>query len=363
MRGVWTDDNLYEAICRDWIAASAQKDQSLLRKLLLQYAPDSDLELLELMVQEVDNRMHVYDFITPFMADPRTSEIMINGCQQMFVETAGITKEYETNVSEKRLTQLIQKIMAEVNRSANLKTPITDARLKDGSRVNVVMKPIAINGPILTIRRFNQQLSTLEELLSMGMINENQMHFLRRAVKEKKSIFVSGGTSTGKTTLLNCLCNEINAQERIITVEDSAELQISKVRNLVSLECRAEHSENLAMIDLRQLIKSALRMRPDRIVVGEIRGPEAFEMLQALNTGHAGSMSTGHSNTASDMLLRIESMAMMAEVPLSVIKAQIGSGIDYVVHLDRLSGRRLLSQVLRVKPHAEAGYAWELVHV
>lgn len=363
MRSVWTDDLLYEKICKDWIAASGRQDQGLLRKLLHQYAGDSDLAQLELMATEVENRMNDYDFITPFMADVATSEIMINGCQQMFVEKNGVTREYETNVSEKRLTQLIQKIMSEVNRSANLKTPIADARLKDGSRVNVVMKPIAINGPILTIRRFNQRLNTLEELLNSGMICENQMLFLRQAVKERKSIFVSGGTSTGKTTLLNCLCNEIDNQERIITVEDSAELQLTHVKNLVSLECRSEQSENLATIDLRQLIRSALRMRPDRIIVGEIRGSEAFEMLQALNTGHAGSMSTGHSNSATDMLLRIESMAMMAEVPLSVIKAQIGSGIDYVLHLDRLNGKRVLTQILRVKSQDEKGYRWEPVHV
>lgn len=363
MRCVWTNDELYEMICHEWIASSHDKHNRSLKQLIHNHVSDCDIENLEVIAKEIDNRMNRYDFIEPFMQDASISEIMINGCRQMFIEKAGKTTEYETNVTEKRLLQLIQKIMSEVNRSANLKTPIADARLRDGSRVNVVMKPIAVNGPILTIRRFNQSLNRLAELERLGMINERQAMFIENAVREKKSIFVSGGTSTGKTTLLNCMCNEIDAQERIITVEDSAELQITKVRNLVSLECRTDQEGHLMSIDLRQLIKSALRMRPDRIVVGEIRGAEAFEMLQALNTGHSGSMSTGHSNSAADMLLRIESMAMMAEVPLSVIKSQIGSGIDYVFHLDRVSGKRLLSQIIEIKADEDMGYTWESIHV
>lgn len=363
MKCVWTTDELYEQICQDWIEESGHKEDSFLKQLVLRRVTDCDIHLLEAITKEIANRMSAYDFITPFMSDPEISELMINGCEKMFVEKSGRIQEYDTNVSENRLTQLIQKIMSEVNRSANLKNPIADARLKDGSRVNVVMKPIAINGPVLTIRKFNQRLNTLDEIRKLGMITSSQQSFLSHAVKSKKSIFVSGGTSTGKTTLLNCMSDEIGLDERVITVEDSAELQLKKIRNLVSLECRTDTSQNLAAIDIRQLIKSALRMRPDRIVVGEIRGAEAFEMLQALNTGHGGSMSTGHSNSAQDMLLRIESMAMMAEIPLSVIKSQIGSGIDYVVHLDRVSGRRLVTQIIAISPHEDKGYGWEILHV
>ena len=232
---------------------------------------------------------------------------------------------------------MIQQIVARCNRTVNEASPIVDARLENGSRVNIVLNPVALNGPIVTIRRFPEKPFLMDDLIRFGAINEEVVEFLRNLVIAGYNIFISGGTGSGKTTFLNALSDFIPKDERIITIEDSAELQIVGVDNLVRLETRNANVEGCSEITIRDLIRSSLRMRPDRIIVGEVRGAEAIDMVQALNTGHDGSLSTGHSNSAADMLSRLETMIMMGmELPLSAIRGQIARGIDIIVHLGRL---------------------------
>ena len=230
--------------------------------------------------------------------------------------------------------------MSFVNRRVNESTPIVDSRLKDGSRVNVVLKPVAINGPILTIRRFPKERITIDKLIEINSITKEAAEFLRVLVVSGYNIFISGGTGSGKTTFLNALSNFIPNTERIITIEDSAELQLQNIENIVKLEAREANIEGENAVTIRDLIKSSLRMRPDRIVVGEVRGPEAIDMLQAMNTGHDGSLSTGHANSPRDMLSRLETMILMGmEIPISAVRSQIASGIDILVQLGRLRDR------------------------
>jgi pilus assembly protein CpaF len=232
---------------------------------------------------------------------------------------------------------VIQQIVADCNRVVNEASPIVDARLQNGARVNVVLNPVALNGPIVTIRRFPDKPITMEDLISFGSITPEVCEWLRKLVEAKYNIFISGGTGSGKTTFLNALSNYIPAEERIITIEDSAELQIRNIPNLVRMETRNANVEGCQEITIRDLIKTSLRMRPDRIIVGEVRGGEAFDMMQCLNTGHDGSMSTGHANSSKDMLSRLENMILMGiEIPLAAIKQQIASGIDIIIHLGRL---------------------------
>jgi len=239
--------------------------------------------------------------------------------------------------SKERLSDVIQQIVAGCNRVVNEASPIVDARLPDGARVNVVMDPVAINGPIVTIRRFPKKPITMEQLMAFGSITKEAAEFLERLVKAHYNIFISGGTGSGKTTFLNALSAFAQRDERIITIEDSAELQLLGVDNLVRLETRNGNNSGCREITIRELIRTSLRMRPDRIIVGEVRGAEAMDMLQCLNTGHDGSMSTGHANSARDMLSRLENMVLMGmELPLAAIRQQIASGIDLIVHLGRL---------------------------
>ena len=288
--------------------------------------------------KELFDSMRRLDVLQFFVDDPGITEIMINGMEHIFVERGGKLTELELAFdSKERLTDVIQKIVAGCNRVVNDASPIVDARLPDGARVNVVMDPVAINGPIVTIRRFPKKPITMEQLLAFGSITNEAAEFLEKLVRAHYNIFVSGGTGSGKTTFLNALSAYVQRDERIVTIEDSAELQLLGVTNLVRLETRNANVSGCREIGIRDLIRASLRMRPDRIIVGEVRGAEALDMLQCLNTGHDGSMSTGHANSAKDMLSRLENMVLMGmELPLTAIRQQIASGIDLIVHLGRL---------------------------
>lgn len=298
------------------------------------------------LVNQVFNSIKKLDVLQPLIDDKTITEIMINGHKDIFIEKDGSVQKFPmTFESQKKLEDLVQKIVSDVNRAVNESSPIADARLKDGSRINVVLPPIALNGPIVTIRKFPDKPITVERLIDYGSLTVEAAEFLRTLVKAKYNIFISGGTGSGKTTFLNALSNFIPEDERVITIEDSAELQIRSVPNLVRLETRNANTEGKGAISMRDLIKSSLRMRPDRIVVGEVRGAEALDMLQAMNTGHDGSLSTGHANSTKDMLSRLETMVLSgAEFPLDAIRKQIASAIDIIVHLGRLrdKSRRVL---------------------
>lgn len=286
----------------------------------------------------VFNSMRGLDVLQPLVDDPSITEIMINGHDNIFIEQSGRTFKKEVKFENNEILEnVIQNIVAKVNRTVNESTPIVDARLKDGSRVNVVLPPIALNGPTVTIRKFPEKPMTVEQLIAYKSITPEVAELLHRMVKAKYNIFISGGTGSGKTTFLNALSNFIPHDERVITIEDSAELQIRGVDNLVRMETRNANMEGKGEITIRDLIKSSLRMRPERIVVGEVRGAEALDMLQAMNTGHDGSLSTGHANSTKDMLSRLETMVLSgASIPLEAIRQQIASAVDIIIQLSRL---------------------------
>ena len=291
--------------------------------------------------QQVFNSLRKLDALQELIDDENVSEIMVNGPKNIFYEKNG--KVYRANQSfssEEKMQDIIQQIVGRHNRVVNLSNPIVDTRLADGSRVNIVLSPISLDGSAITIRKFPKQPLNMEQLIAKGAISESAADLLRQLVRAKYSLLISGGTSSGKTTFLNALSQYIPEDERVITIEDSAELQIQGVHNLVRLETRNANMEGVTAITIRDLIRSALRMRPDRIIVGECRGAEAFDMLQALNTGHDGGLSTAHGNSAVDILSRLEMMVLMGmELPLSAIRQQIASGIDIIVHLARLSDK------------------------
>lgn len=296
--------------------------------------------------KELFNRIRRYDVIQDYIEDATVTEIMVNGVSEIFIERFGKligTSKYFS--SQERLMDIIGQIASGVNRVVNISSPIMDARLPDGSRVNVVLPPIALNGPILTIRRFPDKAITDEDLIRYESCSKEVLDFLKQLVFSGYNILISGGTGAGKTTFLNVLSNYIPETERVITIEDSAELQIRNISNLVRLEARNANNEGTKRISIRDLIKTSLRMRPDRIVVGEVRGEEAIDMLQAFNVGQDGSLSTIHANSAADALLRLETMIMLStEIPLAALRRQIVSGVDILVHLGRLrdKSRRLL---------------------
>lgn len=273
------------------------------------------------------------------LAEESITEVMINGPDHIFVEHDGrldrVNRRFE---SKEELESIIQKIVSQVGREVNQASPIVDASLPNGSRVNVVLPPIAQTGPTVTIRKFSKTPLTVERLLQYGSLTEEAAEFLECLVKAKYNIFISGGTGSGKTTFLNAVSNFIPGDERIITIEDSPELQIHKVENLVSLVTRNANTSGKGAVTIRDLIRSALRMRPERIIVGEVRGAEALDMLQAMNTGHDGSLSTGHANSSRDMLSRLETMVLQgnAGLPLPAIRQQIASALDIIIHLSRL---------------------------
>nr|WP_303182609.1 CpaF family protein [Lachnoclostridium phocaeense] len=291
--------------------------------------------------RDLYNAFRRLDLLQDLIEDQEITEIMINGTQNIFVEKKG--KIYRTDKrfpSRSRLEDVIQQIVAGANRMVNESVPIADARLPDGSRVNVVLYPVALNGPVVTIRKFPTEQITMQDLVRMGAVSDEAAGFLKMLVIAGYNIFISGGTGSGKTTLLNALSQFIPGGERVITIEDNAELQIQGVPNLVRLEARNPNMEGVGEITIRQLIRTALRMRPDRIIVGEVRGPETIDMIQAMSTGHRGSLSTGHSDSPRDMLRRLETMVLMGmDIPLAAIQRQIASAIDIIIHVGRLRDR------------------------
>lgn len=291
------------------------------------------------IVQQVYSSIRGFGLLDNIITDDNITEVMINGPDNIFIEKRGrLIKLDRTFESNRRLEDVIQRIVGLAGREVNQANPICDTRLPDGSRVNVVLPPIALCGPTVTIRKFSKEPMTIEKLIKYGSITQDIADKLRLLVIAKYNIFICGGTGSGKTTFLNALSNYIPKDERVITIEDSAELQIVGVENLVRLETRNANATGTGEITIRDLIKSSLRMRPERIVVGEVRGGEALDMLQAMNTGHDGSLSTGHANSTQDMLSRLETMVLQGAdgLPLEAIRQQIGSAIDIIVHLSRL---------------------------
>ena len=291
------------------------------------------------IISQVYSSIRGYGLLDSIMNDESITEVMINGPKNIFIEQKGrLYRMEKTFPDEKQLTDVIQRIVAKAGREVNQANPICDTRLEDGSRVNVVLPPLALCGPTVTIRKFSKEPMTMERLIGYGSLTREIADQLELLVKAKYNIFVCGGTGSGKTTFLNALSNYIPKDERVITIEDSAELQIVGVENLVRLETRNANSSGAGEVTIRDLIKSSLRMRPERIVVGEVRGGEALDMLQAMNTGHDGSLSTGHANSTEDMLSRLETMVLQGAngLPLEAIRQQIASAVDIIIHLSRL---------------------------
>lgn len=315
--------------------------QEKISEILLEETKEIYLTIKEQvsLIKRVYSSIRGLGILDEIMSDDSITEVMINGHENIFIEKSGkLIKINEKFESEKRLEDIIQKIVGSSGREVNQANPIVDTRLHDGSRVNVVLPPISLSGPIVTIRKFSKTPMTMAQLIKFGSITPEIAKILECLVKAKYNIFVCGGTGSGKTTFLNALSNYIPKEERIITIEDSAELQIVGIDNLVSLETRNANTTGAGMITIRDLIKSSLRMRPERIIVGEVRGSEALDMLQAMNTGHDGSLSTGHANSTRDMLSRLETMVLTGSegLPLDAVRQQIASSLDIIIHLSRL---------------------------
>lgn len=337
-------EQLYDDVVRKMDMSCEMEDEEL-QELIHEVLEEADLEeYLPLqekirLSRELFNVFRKLDILQELIEDETITEIMINGTDNIFLEKEGrIFQSDRRFVSVTKLEDVIQQIAAGANRYVNESSPIVDARLEDGSRVNVVLRPVALNGPIMTIRKFPKETVTMEQLIRWGSISTEAVDFLQMLVAAKYNIFVSGGTGSGKTTFLNALSDYIPKDERIITIEDNAELQIKGVPNLVRLEARNANLEGTGAVTIRDLIKSALRMRPDRIIVGEVRADETVDMISsAMLNGHSGSMSTGHANNPADMLHRLETMMLMGiELPLIAIQQQIASALDIIVHLGRL---------------------------
>ena len=317
--------------------------QQLIDEILMKESKTAPLSLAERVQlrRELFHAIRKLDVLQDLVDDGHITEIMINGPENIFIEKDGHLSRSDLRFeSGEQLQNVIQQIVADCNRVVNEASPIVDARLKNGSRVNVVLNPVALNGPIVTIRRFPDKPVMMEDLIAYGSVTKEVCEWLGKLVRAKYNIMISGGTGSGKTTFLNALSYYIPEEERIITIEDNAELQILGLPNLVRMEKRNANVDGCLEITIRDLIKTSLRMRPDRIIVGEVRGGEAFDMMQCLNTGHDGSMSTGHANSSEDMLSRLENMILMGmELPLTAIRQQIASGVDIIVHLGRLRDR------------------------
>ncbi len=314
--------------------------KDLITGIVFQKSKDYYLSMWEKqeIIKTVFNSIRGLDILQPLIDDDSITEIMINGPENIFFERDGAL--YKTSIvfdNEEKLEDIIQSVVSKANRVVNEAVPIVDARLKDGSRVNVVLKPIAVNGPVMTIRKFPEEPMSIEKLIELGSITQEAADFMEKLVRAKYNIFICGGAGSGKTTFLNALSSFIPEDERIITIEDAAELRITGIKNLVRLETRNVNLEGKGKISMHDLIRTSLRMRPERIIVGEVRGEEALDMLQAMNTGHDGSLSTGHGNSTADMLNRLETMVLCAApLPLLAIRQQIASAIEIIVHLSRM---------------------------
>lgn len=323
-----TDEVVLEVIDRVLKASESGKGISLNRRCLLR--------------MELFHSIRRLDVLEELLADDTVTEIMMNGEKGIFLEKNGRLEPFlGGRISKERLDELVVRITGMGNRIINEASPLVDARLGDGSRVSVVISPVALDSPCITIRKFPKRAITLEDLLEKQSFNEEVAEFLKKAVQAKYNIFVSGATGSGKTTLLNVLSDFIPRNERIITIEDTAELQIKNIPNLVRLEARNSVVEGCREITIRDLLRASLRMRPDRVIVGEVRGAETVDMLQAFCTGHDGSLSTGHGNSTKDMLYRLETMVMMGmDIPVLAVRRQLASGIDLMIHLGRLRDKR-----------------------
>ena len=322
-----------------------------------EYAAVSVSDKLELR-RDIFNTVKRLDVLQNLIDDDSVTEIMVNGYRDIFFERDGRIWKYDKEfASREKLLDVVQRIAARGNKIVNEAFAIADTRLADGSRVNIVMNPIAIEGPAVTIRKFYDNPLTMERLIELGAITQEAAHFLKRLVTARYNIFISGGTGSGKTTFLNALSNYIPKEERIITIEDSAELKLMGVDNLVRLEARNANMEGKNEVTIRDMIRASLRMRPDRIIVGEVRGGEALDMLQAMGTGHDGSLSTGHANGAEEMMLRLETMVLMAvDMPIDAVRNQIAAGIDIVVHLGRMrDGSRRVLKIAELEGRDEKG--------
>ena len=358
-----------------------ERTAALRRKLLKRIAEETDtndgkiLEIIDELIMkegreayislqekqrlrtELFNSIRRLDILQELLDDDTVTEIMVNGTEGIFIDRMGRLSRWEKHFSTvEKLEDLVQQIVARCNRIVNESVPIADARLEGGARVNIVLPPVALNGPVITIRRFPNCPITMDQLIAWGTVSREAVGLLQKLVRSGYNIFISGGTGSGKTTFLNALSDDIPKGERIITIEDNAELQIQGVENLVRLEARRGNTQGEHEITIRDLIRASLRMRPSRIIVGEVRGEEALDMLQALNTGHDGSLSTGHGNSPGDMLARLETMVLMGiELPVSAIRRQIASGIDIMVHLGRMrDGSRKVLEIVEI-----TGYRYE----
>lgn len=322
---------------------SDQTILSLIEESVLRFAHTVYLSMDEKkeVIQRTFYAIRKLDVLQEILEDQEITEIMVNGPDQIFIEKQGRLEPYPKKfLSKEKLEDVIQQVVGKVNRTVNESSPIVDVRLQDGSRVNVVLPPVAINGPIVTIRKFPADPITMEHLVSIQSITMQAAEFLKKLVQAKYNIFISGGTGSGKTTFLNALSAYIPKEERIITIEDSAELQIQNIPNLVRLEVRNANLEGKNEVTIRDLIRSALRMRPDRIILGEVRDAAAYDLLSVMNTGHDGSLSTGHANSPNDMLKRLEALVLTAvDIPLLAVRSQIASAIDIVVQLGRSRDR------------------------
>ena len=337
---------LYQA--REYISKyfdlSRLKDEELyskIEKLVSEQLGDVYISIRERvnLTDELYSSIRGLGLLDMIIKDEDITEVMINGTDEIFIERNGkIERLNQSFDSQRKLEDIIQRIVGRAGREVNQSNPIVDTRLPDGSRVSVVLPPVALKGPTLTIRKFSKTPMTVEQLIKYKSITPQIAKVLETLVKAKYNIFISGGTGSGKTTFLNALSNYIPKTERVITIEDSAELQIVGIENLVKLETRNSNSSGKGMITIRDLIKTSLRMRPERIIVGEVRGAETLDMLQAMNTGHDGSLSTGHANSTKDMLSRMETMVLMGAegLPLEAIRQQISSAVDIIIHLSRL---------------------------
>lgn len=290
------------------------------------------------MIKEIFNSLRRMDILQELLEDESVTEIMVNGAKNLFVEREGKLARYEGSFeSERKLLDIAQQMAAGSNRRINETCPITDTRLPCGSRVNIVLPPVALDGPVITIRKFAKESITMEQLIRLGSLTDEVAQVLKKLVKAGYNIFISGGTGSGKTTFLNALSNYIPREERVVTIEDSAELQLRNIPNLVRLEVKNANVEGNHAVEIRDLIRASLRMRPDRIIIGEVRGEEAIDMLQAMNTGHDGSLSTGHANSCADILSRLETMVLLAsQIPVLAVRKQIASAIDIIIQLGRL---------------------------
>lgn len=363
-------DVLKAQILRDLEGRLLVEDEELKERIdqaVFQEGERSFLPLGEMvrMKKELFDSFRRLDILQDLVEDPAITEIMVNGCAPIFVEKKGALMQLEKHFSSReQLEDLIQQIVSRVNRTVNLASPIADARLEDGSRVHVVLPPVALDGPVLTIRKFPEPI-TMARLIELGSISGEAAGFLRKAVRAGYNIFISGGTGSGKTTFLNALAEFIPEDQRMVTIEDSAELQIRHIPNLVRLETRAATLDGAKEISMRDLIRASLRMRPDRIIVGEVRGAEALEMLQAMNTGHDGSFSTGHANSTRDMLSRLETMVLMAEaaLPLPAVRSQIASAVDIMIHVGRLRDKsRKVLEIAEVLGYEEGEVKLETLY-